>query len=187
MNLQTVHPVTAHPGAPQCRHNAIANLIQHGHRRHRITVVLRDTTINHHTGSPLLSPPRLTGNQRVCKKAFRAGNSPQMAFHFAQPGFRKRRSLRVRFHIPFQIIKIRIHVIFILAEELHHPGMRVILIKAVLQCVLHHVPDLFKTFLRTPFGRRRRHVINSPYRHSVIQQQTLCLIQVLHPGKKIDN
>ncbi|GCP56177.1 hypothetical protein ExPECSC017_04460 [Escherichia coli] len=187
MYLQTVHTGTAHPRPAQRPHHAFTHLVQHRHRRHRVMAVFPDTAVHHHPGPSLLTTPGLTGHQRVREKPFRAGNSPQMPFHLAQPGLCKSGALRMGLHIPPQMVKICIHIIFILTEELHHPGVSVVFIKAVLQGILHRVTDLFKTLCRAPFRGRRCHLIHSADRHPVIQQQALLFIQIFHPGQKINN
>ena len=149
--------------------------------------VFPDTAVHHHPGPSLLTTPGLTGHQRVREKPFRTGNSPQMPFHLAQPGLCKSGALRMGLHIPPQMVKICIHIIFILTEELHHPGVGVVFIKAVLQGILHRVTDLLKTLCRAPFRGRRCHLIHRADRHPVIQQQALRFIQVFHPGQKINN
>ncbi len=184
MHLQTVHTGTAHPAPPSAPTT----------RSHTWFSIA--TAASGHgcfsryggippSGSVLLTTPGLTGHQRVREKPFRTAIprrcrsiSPSQASVKAVPAHGAS-------HTPSDGQDTHPHH-FILTEELHHPGVGVVFIKAVLRAS--------STVSRICSRRSAVRPSGPPVSPHTQRRQTprhpaagLLFIQVFHPGQKINN
>lgn len=144
-----------------------------------------DIAIDHHPGTALLTAPGCAGDRLIDKQPLGYRNPAHMPFHLGEIGFSKRRTLRPGLDVSTQLIQVFGDVGFILTEELHHPRVRIPLLKTVLQGVFHHIADLLQPLRRPPFGTHRHNLKHRPDRYPVIEQQALAARQVLGPRQVI--